>query len=85
MAKKIWTEQEVKELEQCIRDKVQRKVTLTAGEDTLWGVIKNNKPLTVHLVEEVDFMMSLHSDFSENSKNAHSAFYTSNKTIPLVN
>lgn len=57
MARKAWTEAEVKVLEQRIRDKVARKIKLTAGEDVVWGVIRNNKPLEVRFVEETDFLM----------------------------
>jgi hypothetical protein len=57
MARKTWTQEEVNALEKRIRDKVQRKEKLTTGEDTVWGVLRNNKPLTTRFIEEVDFMM----------------------------
>ena len=56
MMRKEWTQEEVNELEQQIRDKVARKETLTFGEDVVWGVLRNDKPLTVRLVEEIDAM-----------------------------
>lgn len=57
MARKIWTVEEVSDLEQRIRSKVQQGEPLTAGEDTIWGVLRNDKPLESRFVEEVDFMM----------------------------
>ena len=60
MARKIWTEEEVAALEKHIRGKVARKEPLTYGEDTLWGVLKNGKPLTVRMVEDIDHMAGIH-------------------------
>lgn len=57
MARKIWTQAEVDELEQRIRDKVRRGETLTAGEDTTWGVLRNGKLLVARFVEEIDHLM----------------------------
>jgi hypothetical protein len=60
--RKEWSQAEVDELERQIRDKVARGETLTAGEDTIWGVLRNGKPLTVRLAEEIDFMMGIFDD-----------------------
>ena len=59
MARKTWLQEEVNALEQRIRDKVARGDKLTAGEDTVWGVIRSGKPLDARFIEEVDFMMSI--------------------------
>jgi hypothetical protein len=57
MARKSWTQEEINALEQRIRGKVARNETLTCGEDTVWGVLRNNKPLELRFIEEVDAMM----------------------------
>jgi hypothetical protein len=54
---KQWTPEEISELEQRIREKVQAKIPLTAGEDVAWGVLMAGKPLEQRFMEEVDSMM----------------------------
>ena len=45
-------------MEKNIRDKVQRKEKLTVGETLAWDELRNDRPLEVRFVEEIDFMLS---------------------------
>ena len=54
---KTWSQADVDALEQHVRGKMQRKEKLTAGEHVLWGKMRNNQPISIRFVEDVDFMM----------------------------
>ena len=62
MSQNAWTLEKIAELEQHIRDKVKRKKKLSYGEDVVWGAIRNNKPLSVRFIEEIDFMAGIYYD-----------------------